>query len=377
MLDWCRASGLAPGKRQQASAFQGLRPAGSEGASWERGWQAHSVRRESCNADSSPEPSAAGSEGATQYGVGAILDGNPGVSLGTREGKKTDLCGVWASRRKRSQARCPCHFWGRAQEDRPLGGGRGSGVEVGVFVGFFCDGGAFAVAREDDGGWGEGEDFAADACDEEGVAAAGEVGAADAAGHEGIAGEGAGAGGVDEDEAVGGVAGDVGDGELEAGDGEGLAEEVAEGVVDWVVGDIEGGAGPLADERFESVFRGAGVPCVDRGTGGGDGGGVHDVVEVGVGEEEGGWLDIFLGEEVGHAFGGVDDDPSIGGFEGESVGGGDAAGEHEDLVHGARLRSGKPIDNRKGSRKLLVRAAYLERHPIPFTDRFSESNFLV
>ena len=252
-----------------------------------------------------------------------------------------------------------------------------SGREVGVFVGFFGDGGAFAVAWEDDGGWGEGDDFAADACDEEGVAAAGEVGAADAAGHEGIAGEGAGAGGVDEDETVGGVAGDVSDGELEAGDGEGLAEEVAERVVDGVIGDVEGGAGPLADERFESVFRGAGVPCVDRGTGGGDGGGVHDVVEVGVGEEEGGWLDIFLGEEVGHAFGGVDDDPSIGGFEGESVGGGDAAGEHEDLVHGARLRSGKPIDNRKGSRKLLVRAAYLERHPIPFTDRFSESNFLV
>ena len=24
-LEWCRASGLAPGKRQQASAFQGLR----------------------------------------------------------------------------------------------------------------------------------------------------------------------------------------------------------------------------------------------------------------------------------------------------------------------------------------------------------------
>jgi hypothetical protein len=46
-------------------------------------------------------------------------------------------------------------------------------------------------------------------------------------------------------------------------------------------------------------------------------------------------------------------------------------------VHGARLRSGKPIDNRKGSRKLRLRAAYLDRQLIPFTDRFSESNFLV
>jgi len=29
-LGWCRASGLAPGKRQQASAFQGLRRACTE-----------------------------------------------------------------------------------------------------------------------------------------------------------------------------------------------------------------------------------------------------------------------------------------------------------------------------------------------------------
>jgi hypothetical protein len=30
-LGWGRASGLAPGKRQQASAFQGVRRAGTEG----------------------------------------------------------------------------------------------------------------------------------------------------------------------------------------------------------------------------------------------------------------------------------------------------------------------------------------------------------
>ena len=34
--------------------------------------------RESCNSDSSPEPLAACSEGVTPYGVGAILDGDPG-----------------------------------------------------------------------------------------------------------------------------------------------------------------------------------------------------------------------------------------------------------------------------------------------------------
>jgi len=36
-LERCRASGLAPGKRQQASAVQGLRLAGWEGAREERG----------------------------------------------------------------------------------------------------------------------------------------------------------------------------------------------------------------------------------------------------------------------------------------------------------------------------------------------------
>ena len=276
------------------------REVGGSGACTERDWAAHSVRRESCNSASSPEPAA------RWFGGGLWGD------------KRRDTASTSGARRQTSV-------------------GRWSGVEVGVFVGFFGDGGAFAVAWEDDGGGWEGEDFAADACDEEGVAAAGEVGAADAAGHEGVAGEGAGAGGVDEDEAVWGVAGDVGDGELEAGDGDGGVEVVAEGMVDGVIRDIEGGAGPLANERFESVIRGAGVPCVDGGTGGGDGGGVHDVVEVGVGEEEGGWADIFCGEEVGHAIRGVDDDPSIGGFEGETVGGGDAAGEHEDLVHGGQI----------------------------------------
>jgi hypothetical protein len=45
-----------------------------------------------------------------------------GLRYGTRGGKKADLCGVWTSWRKRSQARCPCHFWGRGQEGRPLWG---------------------------------------------------------------------------------------------------------------------------------------------------------------------------------------------------------------------------------------------------------------
>jgi hypothetical protein len=58
-LDWCRASGLAPGKRQQASAVQG-----PSAGLLRRGSQTHSVRRESCNSDSSPEPAAACSEGA-------------------------------------------------------------------------------------------------------------------------------------------------------------------------------------------------------------------------------------------------------------------------------------------------------------------------
>ena len=41
------------------------------GACSEGGWQAHSVRRESCNTDSSPEPSAACSEGGV-FRVGGV-----------------------------------------------------------------------------------------------------------------------------------------------------------------------------------------------------------------------------------------------------------------------------------------------------------------
>jgi hypothetical protein len=62
---------------------QSLRRAGGEGAmrvgwreygasrsrGWSEGWQAHSVRGESCNADSSPEPSAARTEGAAMWGL--------------------------------------------------------------------------------------------------------------------------------------------------------------------------------------------------------------------------------------------------------------------------------------------------------------------
>jgi hypothetical protein len=80
-------------------------PVTEGGACGERGWQAHSVRGESCNSDSSPEPSAAGSRGLLT-----------GLRYGTRGGKKEDLCGVWTSWKKRSQARCPCHFWGEGKK---------------------------------------------------------------------------------------------------------------------------------------------------------------------------------------------------------------------------------------------------------------------
>jgi len=52
---------------------------------WSEGWQAHSVRRESCNADSSPEPSAAGSEGEEpRTGFCVILFGTGGAASGLR-----------------------------------------------------------------------------------------------------------------------------------------------------------------------------------------------------------------------------------------------------------------------------------------------------
>ena len=44
-----------------------------------RGWQAHSVRGESCNTDSSPEPSAACSEGGNPVRGSVLLCWEPGV----------------------------------------------------------------------------------------------------------------------------------------------------------------------------------------------------------------------------------------------------------------------------------------------------------
>ena len=85
-------------------------PVTEGGACGERGWQAHSVRGESCNSDSSPEPSAAGSEGAAnrsslrderarrQTSVGCGRLGRRGHRQDARAtfgggGKKTGLCG--------------------------------------------------------------------------------------------------------------------------------------------------------------------------------------------------------------------------------------------------------------------------------------------
>ena len=65
--------------------------------------QAHSVRRESCNSDSSPEPSAACLE------VGVLGEGDRDFGL---RGHRQDACATlrWLVR---SQAGCLCHFGDR------------------------------------------------------------------------------------------------------------------------------------------------------------------------------------------------------------------------------------------------------------------------
>jgi len=66
------------------------------------GWQAHSVRRESCNSDSSPEPSAAGSEGREagwvrgepRTGFCVIVLGTGGAASGSRHAPDIDRSSV-------------------------------------------------------------------------------------------------------------------------------------------------------------------------------------------------------------------------------------------------------------------------------------------
>jgi hypothetical protein len=55
--------------------------AGWERGLWGGGWQAHSVRRESCNSDSSPEPAAACSERGNPVRGWGDFGWWPGVSL--------------------------------------------------------------------------------------------------------------------------------------------------------------------------------------------------------------------------------------------------------------------------------------------------------
>ena len=80
---------------------------------------------------------------------------------------------------------------------------------------------------------GAAEDFLTDAADQEGAVAVGEVAAANAALHEGVAAEDALGGFLDEDQAVGGVAGDVGEAKVATGDADfaGCGENLVDGVV--------------------------------------------------------------------------------------------------------------------------------------------------
>ena len=66
--------------------------------------------------------------------------------------------------------------------------------------------------------------------------------------------------------------------------------------------------------------------------GAGEAGGVDDVVEMGVGEEEGVELEAEAVHPGGGAFGGVDGDVPVGAAEEVAVGGGEAAGVDEEGI---------------------------------------------
>lgn len=122
-------------------------------------------------------------------------------------------------------------------------------------------------------------------------------------------------------------------------DGPGGAEEIEGGGFGHEVGDGEGGdgeadAGGDAEEALQGEVGGVGSEGDDwAGVGGGDGGGVEDVVEVLVGEQEGVEFDALGGEPGGHAFGGVDGDGLIREAQEPAVGLGDSAGKMGQCEH--------------------------------------------
>jgi hypothetical protein len=203
-----------------------------------------------------------------------------------------------------------------------------------------ADGGGGSVAGVDLGVVGQGEDFLANAIQEGAGAAAGEVGAADAITKEDVATEEMTEGGGVEADAVGGVSGDV-------EDGPGGIEEVDGGGVSGQAGDGKGrngetDAGREAEQALEGEVGGIGGESDDGAlVGGGDGGGVEDVVEVLVGKEEGFETDVLGVEPGGHALGGVEGDGAVAELEEPAIGLGDTAGKSGQCEHLSRWRQGK------------------------------------
>ena len=224
--------------------------------------------------------------------------------------------------------------------------------EEGVGLAFFADGGGGAVAGEDAGGVGEGEEARVNGIEELPGVAAGEVGAADGAGEEGVSGEEEVVVREVEAEAAGCVAGSVEDrsgesrwrgfGEGSAGETEVVADADEAVVGGAVVGSRDLGGGDAEPARLEvhDVDHGE-VELVVEDGGAGEGfeaGGAGDVVDVGVGDDD--LLDGELvlreqGEDAGDVVTWIDDHGLAGGFVAED---GAVAAERaygEDLVdHG-------------------------------------------
>lgn len=115
--------------------------------------------------------------------------------------------------------------------------------------------------------------------------------------------------------------------------GPGGAEEVEGGGFCDQVGHGEGGdgetdAGGDAKESLQGEVGGIGGEGDDRaGVRGSDGGGVEDMVEVLVGEQESLQFDGLGGEPGGETLGGIDGDGAVLGLDEPAVGLGDSAGK--------------------------------------------------
>lgn len=184
----------------------------------------------------------------------------------------------------------------------------------------------WAVSGEHPGGGREREKLAPDCVEQLPIATPGKVGATDGLGEKSVPSEGDGLFGEVKDEAVRRMARDVEEIEGLASEVQGLFafEDPVHGV--GLDGD---GQSPSCGFLGEGQIGAHGGEGVNGGTHLSQFGGIFDVIEMMVGEEQGEWGQAGGANLFCHSFRGIDDDETLGGFQKVAIGGDRASGVSE------------------------------------------------